>query len=96
MANLPPNLPARFNPVAAELEAGPARAQVQQSLQQEATRQGVREEAREVAANALVQRAKKAVQLAVVQQGSGDPRDTLPGLTAIADRPELLNNIGLG
>jgi hypothetical protein len=96
MANLPPNLPAHFNPVATQLRAGTAVAQVQQSLQQEETRQGVREEAREVAANALVQRAKKAVQLAVVQQGSGDPRDTLPGLTAIADRPELLNNIGLG
>jgi len=95
MANLPPNLPAHFNPVAAELKAGPGPAQVQQSLQQEATRQGVREEAREAAANALVQRAKKAVQLAVVQQGSGDPRDILPGLTTIADRPELLNNIGL-
>jgi hypothetical protein len=95
MANLPPNMPAHFNPVAAELKAGPAPAQVQQSLQQEATRQGVRNEAREAAANALAQRAKKAVQLAVLQQGSGDPRSTLPGLTTIADRPELLNNIGL-
>jgi hypothetical protein len=95
MANLPPGLPAHFNPVAAELKAGPAPAQMQQSLQQEATRQDVRNEAREAAANALVQRAKKAVQLAVLQQGSGDPRATLPGLTTIADRPELLNNIGL-
>lgn len=95
MANLPPNLPAHFNPVAAELKAGPAPAQIQQSLQQEATRQGVLGEAQVAAANALAQRAKKAVHLSVLQQGSGDPRDILPGLTTIADRPELLNNIGL-
>ena len=95
MANLPPNLPAHFNPVAAELKAGPALAQVQQSLQQEATRREVRQEARETAANLLAQQAKTAVQRAMLQQGSGDPRDILPGLTTIADRPELLNNIGL-
>jgi len=95
MANLPPGMPARYNPVARELEAGPATSQIRQSLQQEMTRREVRDETAEAAASALAHQAKKAVQVALIQQGSGDPRDVLPGLTTIADRPELLNNIGL-
>jgi hypothetical protein len=95
MANLPPGMPARYNPVASELAAGPASSQLRQSLQQEMNRREVREETAEAAANALAHQAKKSIQLALVQQGSGDPRSVLPGLTAIADQPDLLNNIGL-
>lgn len=95
MANLPPGMPARYNPVAHELEAGPASSQLRQSLQQEMVRRDVRDETAEAAASALAQQAKKAIQLALVQQGSGDPRSALPGLTAIADQPSLMNNIGL-
>ena len=95
MPNLPPGMPARYNPVAQELKAGPATSQIQQSLQQEMNRRSVRDETAEAAANTLALQAKKAVQLALLQQSGGEPRTVLPGLTTIADRPELLNNIGL-
>lgn len=88
--NLPPGHPAHVNPVAREM-VNPSRAQVHQSLQQTASRQGVYEETRMAAANAMAQQFKSKLQQATVQ---ADP-NALMNLRTIAAKPDLVQNLGM-
>jgi hypothetical protein len=87
MANLPRGHAAYVNPVAREL-VNPADAQFKQSMQQAASQQGVREEAREAAANALAQHYKSSLQQMVGAAG-------VPNLAMIKDNPDLVRNLGM-
>ena len=84
--------PAHGNTAArAELEAGPAAAQVAQATQQ--TQQGVKQ-------NLVTQRAQMASALAngfklgLQRATLAGNQDALPGMRAIAVNPEILTNIG--
>lgn len=87
MANLPPGHAAYVNPIAREM-VNPAQAQLQQSVQQAASQQGVRMEAQQAAANALAQSYKSALQRMVGAPG-------VPNLIAIKDNPDLVRNLGM-
>lgn len=81
--------PAHGNHVATELEAGPAPAQMKQSLQQEANRQMTRAE---MQAAQMAAGAKNAMHRMLL---AGNP-GALKGMSAVAADPSILTNIGLG